>query len=148
MALRIRAYKGLKREMAVETIVAGMQASNGILHGLNEQLSIEEVSQIASSLRRLRKQGKGIILRCRETFPYMIPVLSEVEAIISPNTTSTTKGHSAEFCREEGKIFVVADESGWEELEHYEGEKIFVDACRKKIILDPDRRGLQKATAR
>jgi phosphoenolpyruvate synthase/pyruvate phosphate dikinase len=148
MALRIRAYKGLKREMAVETIVAGMQACNGILHGLNEQLSTEEVSQIASSLRRLRKQGKGIILRCRETFPYMIPVLSEVEGIISPNTTSRTKGHSAEFCREEGKIFVVADESGWEELEGYEGEKILVDSGRKKIILDPDRRVFQKATAR
>jgi hypothetical protein len=67
-----------RREISVETIVAGTQVSNAILYGLKEELHISEIGNLASSLRRLREQGTGIILRCRETFPYMIPLLSEV----------------------------------------------------------------------
>ncbi|MGH8546235.1 MAG: hypothetical protein ACREX3_21960, partial [Gammaproteobacteria bacterium] len=137
MAIKRPRHQPRKREIPIETIVTGMQPSNGILQGLKKKLSIREVSSLASSLRQLRNGGKGIILRCRETFPYMIPVLSEVDGIISPNTSATTKGHSAEFCREEGKTFVVADERAWCELEVYEGESILVDPLSKKIILRP-----------
>jgi len=147
MALEVQEHRHLKREIPVETIVAGMRAADGILHGLKETLNVEEVSNLASSFGRLRKHGKGIILRCRETFPYMIPVLSEVDGIVSPNTTAMTKGHSAEFCREEGKTLVVADELVWKELEDYEGVSILVDPRSRKIILDPDSQTIQKANA-
>jgi len=133
------------REISVETIVAGTQVSNAILYGLKEELHISEIGYLASSLRRLREQGTGIILRCRETFPYMIPLLFEVDGIISPNTTSTVKGHAAEFCREEGKSLIVADEGTWRELEIYEGQNIFVDVRGQRIILLPDGQTAQKA---
>lgn len=128
----------VRREIPVETIVVGTRVSNVILYGLKEELDISKVGYLASSLRRLRKQGKGIILRCRDTFPYMIPLLSEVDGIISPNTTSTVKGHAAEFCREEGKSMIVVDESTWRELEIYEGQNLFVDVRGQRIILVPD----------
>ena len=127
MDSKLNAHRSPRREIPIDTIVAGMHATSGILLGLNEKLAVNDVDRFALSLRRLRKHGKGIILRCRETFPYMIPVLSQVDGIISPKTTATAKGHSAEFCREEGKSFVVADESTWGELERYEGENILVD---------------------
>ena len=135
----------VQREIPVETIVAGTQVSNAILCGLKEGLPINEIGYLASSLRRLRKQGKGIVLRCRETFPYMIPLLSEVDGIISPNTTSAVKGHTAEFCREEGKSLVVADERTWQELEIYEGQDLLVDARGQRIILFPDGQTAQGA---
>ncbi len=135
----------VRREISVETIVAGTQVSNAILYGLKEELHISEIGYLASSLRRLRKQGTGIILRCRETFPYMIPLLAEVDGIISPNTTSTLKGHAAEFCREEGKSLIVADERTWRELEIYEGQNLFVDVRGERIILVPDGQTAQEA---
>lgn len=135
----------IEREIAIETIVAGIRVSNGILYGLRENLTVGEVGNLATDLRQLRKHGEGIILRCRETFPYMIPLLSEVDGIISPKSTVTTKGHSAEFCREEGKTLVVADEPAWQELESYEGETIMVDPKGKKIVLAPDRYAADRA---
>jgi phosphoenolpyruvate-protein kinase (PTS system EI component) len=146
MALRAQKRAHLNREIPIEAIVSGMQACNGILYGLQENFDVDEVGHLASSLRKLRLHGKTIILRCRDTFPYMIPVLSEVDGIITPNTTVTTKSHSAEFCREEGKTLVVADEPAWRELAHYEGESILIDPRGKKIILDPDRRTAERAT--
>jgi phosphoenolpyruvate-protein kinase (PTS system EI component) len=143
MALRAQKHVHLNREIPIEAIVSGMQACSGILYGLKENFNIDEVGHLAASIKRLRTHGKAIILRCRDTFPYMIPLLSEVDGIVSPNTTVTTKGHSAEFCREEGKTLVVADERTWRELENYEGESILVDPKGRKIILDPDRQTAQ-----
>jgi len=57
------------------------------------------------------------------------------------------KGHSAEFCREEGKTLVVADESTWVELERYEGDRVLVDSRAKKIILDSNRRAARMVVA-
>jgi phosphoenolpyruvate-protein kinase (PTS system EI component) len=145
MALRAQKQRHLNREIPIETIVSGVHASSGILYGLKEHFSVDHVSRLAASLKQLRTHGKAIILRCRDTFPYMIPVLSEVDGIISPNTTVTTKGHSAEFCREEGKTLVVADERAWRELGNYEGESILVDPRGRKIILDPDRQTAEMA---
>src|SRR6266567_778810 len=138
MAIEVQKSRSFKREIPIETIVAGMQAFNGIMYGLKEKLSIEEVGSLASFFRQSRMLGNGIILRCRETYPYMIPVLSEVDGIISPNTMAMIKGHSAEFCREEGKTLVIADESAWRELENYDGENVVIDPRSKKIILVPD----------
>jgi phosphoenolpyruvate-protein kinase (PTS system EI component) len=143
MAHRAQKHGQLNREIPIETIVSGIEACSGILYGLKENFDVDEVGHLAASLRRLRTHGKAIILRCRDTFPYMIPVLSEVEGIVSPDTTVTTKGHSAEFCREEGKTLVVADERMWRELKNYEGENILVDPKGRKIILDPDRQTAQ-----
>jgi hypothetical protein len=145
MALRAQKYGYLNREIPVEGIVSGMQACNGILYGLKENFSVDDVTDLASSLKQLRTTGKGIILKCRDTFPYMIPVLCEVDGIISPNTTVASKGHSAEFCREEGKTLVVANEAAWRELENYEGESVLVDPRGKKLILDPDRQSAERA---
>jgi phosphoenolpyruvate synthase/pyruvate phosphate dikinase len=147
MNTRLHAPRGNKKEIPIDTIVAGMHVSSGILVGLNAPLPANQVGRFALSLQRLRKHGKGIILRCRETFPYMIPVLSQVDGIISPKTTAVAKGHAAEFCREEGKSFVVADDSTWGALERHEGEKILVDSRGQKIVLAPDRRSAQKAAA-
>jgi phosphoenolpyruvate synthase/pyruvate phosphate dikinase len=144
MALRAQKYGHLNREIPVEGIVSGMQACNGILYGLKQNFSVDDVSDLAFSLKQLKTTGKGIILKCRDTFPYMIPVLYEADGIISPNTTVTTKGHSAEFCREEGKTLVVADEAAWRELENYEGESVLVDPRGKKLILDPDRQTAER----
>lgn len=147
MDTRLHGRRAGKNEIPIDTIVAGMRVSSGILLGLNGPLPANEVGKFASSLRRLRKHGKGINLRCRETFPYMIPVLSQVDGIISPKSTVVIKGHAAEFCREEGKTFVVADESAWGALEKHEGENILVDSRGQKIVLSPDRRSAQKASA-
>jgi hypothetical protein len=147
MNTRLHAPRGNKKEIPIDTIVAGMHVSSGILVGLNAPLPANQVGRFALSLQRLRKHGNGIILRCRETFPYMIPVLSQVDGIISPKTTVVAKGHAAEFCREEGKSFVVTDESTWGALERHEGENILVDSRGQKIVLAPDRRSAQKASA-
>lgn len=147
MDKRLNGRRGNKKEIPIDTIVAGMHVSSGILLGMNHPLAVNQVGKFALSLRRLRKHGKGIILRCRETFPYMIPVLSQVDGIISPKTTVVAKGHAAEFCREEGKTFVVADESTWGALERYEGENILVDSRRQKIVVAPDKQSAQKAAA-
>jgi phosphoenolpyruvate-protein kinase (PTS system EI component) len=147
MALRAQKRVHLNREIPIKAIVCGTQACNGILYGLKEYFDVDEVGHLASSLKKLRTHGKAIVLRCRDMFPYMIPVLSEVAGIISPSTSVTTKGHSAEFCREEGKTLVVADEPAWRELECYEGESVLVDPRGKKIILDPDRQTAERATA-
>lgn len=147
MNTKLHASRGNNREISIDTIVAGMHVSSGILLGLNNSLPANQVGKFALSLQRLRKHGKGIILRCRETFPYMIPVLSQVDGIISPRTMVAAKGHAAEFCREEGKTFVVADESTWGALETYEGENILIDSRGQKIILAPDRRSAEKAAA-
>ena len=147
MNTRLHAPQGHKKEIPVDTIVTGMHVSSGILLGLNAPLPANQVGRFALSLRRLRKHGKGIILRCRETFPYMIPVLSQVDGIISPRTTVAAKGHAAEFCREEGKSFVVADESTWGALERHEGENILVDSRGQKIVVAPDRQSAEKAAA-
>jgi phosphoenolpyruvate-protein kinase (PTS system EI component) len=138
MALRAQKRGHLNREISIEAIVSGTQACNGILYGLKEHFDVDKVGHLASTLKKLRTHGKAIVLRCRDTFPYMIPVLSEVAGIISPSTSITTKSHAAEFCREEGKTLVVADEAAWRELENYEGESILVDPRGKKIILNPD----------
>src|SRR5215510_1322910 len=108
---------------------------------------MHEVGKLALSLQRLRHSGNGVILRCRETFPYMIPVLSQVDGIISPKTTVLAKGHAAEFCREEGKAFVVADESTWGELERHDGEKILIDSRGQRIVIAPDKDLAQMAGA-
>ncbi len=147
MNARLHAPRGNIKEIPIHTIVAGMHVSSGILLGLNAPLPASQVARFALSLQRLRKHGKGIILRCRETFPYMIPVLSQVDGIISPKTTVAAKGHAAEFCREEGKSFVVTDESTWGALERHEGENILVDSRGQKIVLTPDRRSVQKAAS-
>ena len=147
MTTRLHAPRGNIKEIPINTIVAGMHVSSGILLGLNAPLPANQVGRFALSLQRLRKHGKGIILRCRETFPYMIPVLSQVDGIISPKTTVAAKGHAAEFCREEGKSFVVADESTWGALERHEGENILVDSRGQKIVLAPDRLSTQKAAS-
>ena len=124
-----------------------MQASSGILFGLRKPLSVHEVGKLALSLARLRRDGNGIILRCRETFPYMIPVLSQVDGIISPKTTVVSKSHAAEFCREEGKSFVMADESTWGALERHEGKMVLVDSRAQKVVIDPDGHWAEKAAA-
>src|SRR5262245_20429968 len=147
MAARLNGRANSKREFPVDTIVHGLNVSSGILLGLNDKLKISDVGRVAISLRRLRRRGKGVILRCRETFPYMIPVLSEVDGIVSPKCTAMAKGHSAEFCREEGKTLVVADESTWVELERYEGDRVLVDSRAKKIILDSNRRAARMVGA-
>jgi phosphoenolpyruvate synthase/pyruvate phosphate dikinase len=127
------------KEIPIHTVVAGMQASSGVLFGLNKPLLMHEVGKLALSLQRLRRSGHGIILRCRETFPYMIPVLSQVDGIISPKTTVLAKGHAAEFCREEGKAFVVADESTWGALERHEGQNVLVDSRGQRMVISPDK---------
>ena len=147
MDTRLNTRRGNQKEIAIDTIVAGMRASSGILLGLNAALPANQVGKFALSLRRLRKHGNGIILRCRETFPYMIPVLSQVDGIISPKSTAVAKGHAAEFCREEGKTFVVADESTWGALERHEGEHILVDSRGQKLVVAPDSRSALKAAA-
>jgi len=128
-------------------VVAGMQASSGILVGLSKPLSVPEVGRLALSLRRLRRSGNEIILRCRETFPYMIPILSQVDAIVSPKSSVMAKGHAAEFCREEGKAFVAVDESTWGALERYEGEIVLVDSRSQKIVIAPERHSAEAAAS-